>query len=164
MKAFSERAFITQKQVILFKNLKLKILDDNAFMNLTKNSFKNNSALLGGGVIYFKNKLLAESPYETNIFTENTAYFANDFFTFPVRLQVTDNQSFYSWINKSTYSLSVTPAITETSLYFSVVDYYGQTIKSMNGRFFLFIYFIKSILAILLWNLNPFISLMYKIV
>ena len=101
-----------------------------------KNNFINNKAILGGGGIYFQNKLLPEPPDQNNNFTNNTAGFANDFFTFPVRLRFTDNQTFYSWINKTSYSFTVVPGITQKSLYFDVVDYYGQTIQSMSGGFF----------------------------
>jgi len=126
-------------------------------MKLMENVFRNNSAVLGGGGIYFKNQLLAESPYQNNTFTKNKAYFANDFFTYPVRLKFTDNQTFHSWINKTSYSLIVIPGISQLSLYFDVVDYYGQTIKSINGGFYFFLfsvifYFIQDIL---LHNLNP---------
>jgi len=104
-------------------------------MNLNQNIFKNNSALLGGGGIYFQNKLLSESPYQNNHFIDNTADFANDFLTYPVRLKLIQNKTFQSSKNKKAYSISVVPGITQTSLYFNVVDYYDQTIKSLNGGF-----------------------------
>ena len=122
----------TSYKYITNKKLLFLIIGDNALLSLTNNYFYNNFAFLGGGAIYFQNKLLAESPYHNNIFTNNTAFFANDFFTFPVRLEFTDN-NYSSRINKTTYSINVVPGITMTSLYFDVVDYYGQTIKSMNG-------------------------------
>ena len=112
-------------------------------MNLVKNYFKNNSAVLGGGGIYFENKLLPESPYHSNEFKDNKAYFANDFFTYPFRLQLTNNKSFHYSKIKKTYYFNVIPGITMTSLYFDLVDYYGQTVKSMNGGF-LFSSFLQS--------------------
>ena len=105
-------------------------------INLVRNYFKNNSALLGGGGIYFANKLLPESPYENNEFKDNKAAFANDFITYPVRLQLTNNKSFRYAKYKKAYYFKVVPGITMTSLYFDVVDYYGQTINSINGGFF----------------------------
>ena len=102
-------------------------------MNLTQNYFKNNFAFLGGGGIYFENKLLSVSPYQNNIFLDNIAPFANDFFTFPVRLKLINNKSISSSSKNKAYSLNVVPEITLTSLNFAVVDYYGQTIKSLNG-------------------------------
>ena len=99
-------------------------------MNLMNNYFINNSAMLGGGGIYFSNKLLTQSPYQNNDFIYNTASFANDFFTFPMRIKLTN----YKTLNKKkAYSLTVIPGITQTSLEFDLVDYYGQTIKSING-------------------------------
>ena len=99
-------------------------------MNLMNNYFINNSAMLGGGGIYFSNKLLAQSPYQNNDFIYNTASFANDFLTFPTRIKLTN----YKILNKKkAYSLTVIPGITQTSLEFDLVDYYGQTIKSING-------------------------------
>jgi len=113
-------------------------------LNLAKNYFKNNSAIVGGGGIYFNNKLLGESPYQNNIFKDNKAYFANDFFTYPVRLQLTNYKSFYYSKTKQSYYFNVVPGITLTSLYFNVVDNYGQTIKSMNGEFFFLYYYLSS--------------------
>ena len=113
-------------------------------LNLVKNNFKNNSAILGGGGIYFNNKLLGESPYQNNIFKDNKAYFANDFFTYPVRLQLTNYKSFHYSKTKQSYYFNVVPGITLTSLYFNVVDNYGQTIKSMNGEFFFLYYYLSS--------------------
>lgn len=104
-------------------------------MNIFNNTFKNNHALLGGGGIFFKNKLLTESPYQCNFFDGNSAEFANDFFTFPMRMKFFDNQSFDSTINKTIFSLSLVPGITKIKLFFEVIDYYGQTIKSLNGGF-----------------------------
>ena len=103
-------------------------------MNLTKNIFKNNTATIGGGGIYFKNKLLAQPPNETNIFIDNKANFSKDFLTFPVRLKFISEKTFPSWIKNKPYSLSVVPGITQTSLYFDIVDYYHQTIQSINGQ------------------------------
>jgi hypothetical protein len=132
-------------------------------MNLSKNSFINNFASLGGGVLYLNNKLLAESPYQSNNFSGNKASFANDFFTFPVRLQFTDNQTFWSWINKTTYSLNVVSGVSITSLYFYVVDYYGQIIQSMSGGLHFFQYsLLDNSIDILLCNLNHWTLTIYK--
>jgi hypothetical protein len=64
------------------------------------------------------------------------ANFANDFYTFPVRLKL---QLFdgLNWINDSiSYSLNLVPGVTNVKLlHFEIVDYYGQTIQSLNGRF-----------------------------
>ena len=120
------------------------MLGDNVVMNLTNNNFKNNSAFIGGAGIYFNNKLFSESPYQQNNFVDNKASFANDFLTFPMRLKITDSTYLRSLssLTDKTYSLSIVPGITETSLYFDVVDYYGQTVKSLNGGFiFLIILF-----------------------
>ena len=105
-------------------------------MDLKNNIFENNYAILGGGGIYFKNKILPESPYKYNTFRLNTAFFANDFYTLPLEVRFQDDRNFKSWINKSIYSITIIPGITQINLNFFVVDYYGQTLKSLN-RFFI---------------------------
>ena len=112
------------------------IIGREYFMNLTNNTFENNSAYFGGGAIYFNNKLPDVSPDQNNIFNGNKAYFANDFYTFPMRLRFKDNMEFDSLINTSTYSFIVVSGITKINLYFQVLDFYNQTIKSLNGRFY----------------------------
>lgn len=107
------------------------ILGENFIMNLSNNLFKNNVALFGGGGIYFNNKILIESPRENNIFQDNTAHFANDFLTFPMRLALV--QSNLSKTRQKPYSLTIVPGMTEISLHFEVIDYFGQTIESING-------------------------------
>ena len=102
---------------------------------MKNNVFKHNFAVFGGGGIYFKNKILIKSPYEFNTFSNNQALFANDFYTFPVKVRFQDDKYFKSWKNKSRYSITVVPGITNFHLNFSVVDFYGQTIKSINGYF-----------------------------
>ena len=103
------------------------------------NVFYNNHAIYGGGGIYFKNKILKFSPYQlNNTFKENKALFANDFYTFPIKVLFQDNRNFKSWVKNSNYVMNITPGITQINLNFSVVDYYGQTLKTMNRYFFLY--------------------------
>ena len=104
-------------------------------MDLKNNVFYNNSAIIGGAGIYFKNKILKESPSKFNTFSHNTAFFANDFYTFPIKLHFQDDKNYKSWVNKSSFSITFIPGITKINLNFSVVDYSGQTLKSVN-RFF----------------------------
>ena len=103
-------------------------------LDLKNNSFDNNSAIYGGGGIYFKNKILQESPYKFNKFIRNTAFFANDFYTFPIKVRFQDDNNYKSWVRKSSYTMTIVPGITQINLNFSVVDYYGQTLK-LNGFF-----------------------------
>ena len=100
-------------------------------MNLKNNNFTNNSASLGGGAIYFNNKL---TSCLNNTFKDNKALFANDFYTYPVRLRLIDNNGYDSLYNISLYHLSLVPGITFLNLTFEIMDYYNQTIKSLNGR------------------------------
>ena len=104
-------------------------------MDLQKNVFENNNAIKGGGGIFFKNKVLKDSPYKFNTFSKNTAFFANDFYTFPIKVRFQDDKKFKSWVNKSSYTITIIPGITKIDLKFSVVDYYGQTLK-LNRFFF----------------------------
>ena len=101
-------------------------------MDLKNNVFDNNYAIYGGGGIYFKNKILKESPYKFNTFTRNNAFFANDFYTFPIRVRFQADKIFKSWVNKYSYAITIIPGITQINLSFSVVDYYNQTMKSVN--------------------------------
>ena len=103
-------------------------------MDLTNNNFLNNIAYIGGGGIYFNNKLLNVSPYRNNKFSGNQAYFANDFYSFPIRMRFTDNKKFYSLANTSSYHLNLVPGTSNIYLYFEIIDYYNQTIESLNGR------------------------------
>ena len=70
-----------------------KILGWNAMMNLSENIFQKNMALLGAAGIYFANKLLSQTPNQTNIFIGNSASFANNYLTFPLRLQLNNQTS-----------------------------------------------------------------------
>ena len=99
---------------------------------MKNNVFTNNSAIYGGAGIYFKDKLLKESPDKFNIFSGNKAFFAPNFYTFPRKVYFQDDKNFKSWISKSRYAMTLIPGITQINLNFSVVDYYGQTVKSVN--------------------------------
>ena len=96
-------------------------------MILTKNVFDNNFAKFGGGGIYFKNKILKESPYIFNKFNGNKAYFANDFYTLPTRVRFQDDKNL-----NFRYGFNMVPGFTNIKMKFYVVDYYGQTIKLLN--------------------------------
>ena len=113
--------------------MKFEILGDNAFFNLSQNYFRKNVAVLGGGGIYFNNKLLSESPNRSNIFIDNRAAFANDFLTFPIRLKVAENGNLIFKKTTKTYLINAIPGITQISLSFDVIDYYGNTIESLSG-------------------------------
>ena len=111
-------------------------------MILMQNVFERNTAIAGGGGIYFNDTLLKESPYKYNIFHQNEAFFANDFYTFPVRVQFQDENNFKSWKNKSMYVMKIIPGISEVNILFAVVDYYGQILKLING--FVLFYFLTK--------------------
>ena len=104
---------------------------------MKNNFFHNNSAIYGGAGIYLKNKLLKESPDKFNTFRDNKAYFAPNFYTFPRKVYFQDGKHFQSWVSKSRYTITLIPGITQIDLNFSLVDYYGQTVKSVNRFFFL---------------------------
>ena len=99
---------------------------------MKNNVFTNNSAIYGGAGIYFKDKVLKESPDKFNTFSGNKAFFAPNFYTFPRKVYFQDDNHFKSWISKSRYTMTLIPGITQINLNFFVVDYYGQTVKSVN--------------------------------
>ena len=101
------------------------------------NIFRNNVAQWGGGGIYFNNRVFKEMPNSTNLFINNIANFANDFYTFPLRSHLNNT---FNWINvDNMYALvDIVPGTPIPSLQFEIVDYYGQTIQSLNGRYFSF--------------------------
>ena len=101
-------------------------------MDLKNNIFERNFAIFGGGGIFFRNTLLKDSPYLSNTFQGNKALFANDFYTFPVKINFQDDGNFKSWVNKSKYAIKMVPGITKINLNFAIVDYYGQTLKSLS--------------------------------
>ena len=101
-------------------------------MDLKNNIFEKNIAVFGGAGIFFRNMLLNESPYLFNIFKGNKAFFADDFYTFPVKINFQDDLNFKSWANKSKYTIKMIPGFTKINLKFTVVDYYGQTLKSLS--------------------------------
>ena len=103
-------------------------------LDLKNNLFENNFAIYGGAGIYFKNKILKESPDKFNKFIGNKAFYANDFCTFPIKVRFQDDKLFKSWLKKSSYTMTLIPGITQINLNFSIVDYYGQTLKL--NRFF----------------------------
>ena len=106
-------------------------------MDLMNNIFENNIAINGGGGIYFKNQILKESPSKFNTFKGNKAFFANDFYTFPIKVIFQNDKNFKSWVNKSSYAITIIPGFTEINLNFSIIDYYGQTMKLVNRFYFL---------------------------
>ena len=95
-------------------------------MDLKYNIFYNNSAIYGGGGIYFTNKILPESPSKSNSFSKNTAH---DFYTFPTKILFQDDRNFKSWVNKYSYNITIIPGITEINLNLSIRDYYGNILK-----------------------------------
>ena len=106
-------------------------------MDLKNNFFHNNSAIYGGAGIYLKDKLLKESPDKFNTFSYNKAFFAPNFYTSPRKVYFQDDQHFRSWVSKSEYTMTLIPGITKINLNFSLVDNYGQTVKSVNRFLFL---------------------------
>ena len=113
------------------------MLGGNHFLNLTSNIFENNLAKLAGAAIYFNNSILVESPKQNNVFIGNkAALFANDFYTFPVRTIYFDGQEKNLTKYKYLALKNVLPGITNITLNFLILDYYGQIIKSLNGRYF----------------------------
>ena len=100
------------------------------------NIFENNYAIYGGGGIYFINRILDESPKQHNTFRLNKALFANNYYTFPVKVRFQDEKKFKSWLSKSTYAVTIIPGVTQINLNFSVIDYYNQTI--FLNRFYIF--------------------------
>ena len=107
---------------------------------MKKNLFQNNSAIYGGAGIYFKDKLLEELPDKFNTFNDNKAYFAPNFYTFPRKVYFQDDNHFQSWLSKARYNMTLIPGISQINLNFSLVDYYGQTVKSVN-RYVFYIFF-----------------------
>ena len=106
-------------------------------MDLKNNVFHNNSAIYGGAGIYLKDKLLKESPDKFNTFSSNKAFFAPNFYTSPRKVYFQDDKHFQSWVSKSKYTMTLIPGITQIDLNFSLVDNYGQTVKSVNRFHFL---------------------------
>ena len=120
---------------------------------MTNNVFENNFAIYGGGGIYFKNKILDESPYKFNTFRFNKASFANDFYTFPIRVYFQDDNKFKSWVNKSGYRMTIVPGTSKIKLNFYVVEFYGQTVKTLNMRFiFSLKYILDAIKKLKFWR------------
>ena len=113
---------------------------------MINNTFENNHAIYGGGGIYFMNKLLKESPYQSNTFSHNKALFANDFYTFPLKVRFQDDKKYKSWVSKSSYAITIIPGFTQINLNFSVIDYYNQTIflNRFYSTFKIFLFYLSS--------------------
>ena len=77
---------------------------------------------------------MEEFPQNQNNFSSNEATFGNDYYTYPVRLRFKDNNGYDSLVNSTIYSLLIIPGITSVNLYFEIIDFYNQTISSLNGR------------------------------
>ena len=105
-------------------------------MEIKNNTFKNNYAVYGGAGIYFNNKLPLKPIQDENLFIDNKAEFANDFYTFPCRLRLKQNNN--DFFKTSTNLLKIIPGYTIFNLDFEIVDYFNQTIESLNGRSNLF--------------------------
>ena len=74
---------------------------------------------------------------KNNIFIGNkAAIFANDFYTFPLRAVFFNDEQKNLMKYKYVSFNNVVPGITNINLNFVVVDYYGQSIKSLDLMFF----------------------------
>ena len=104
-------------------------------LNLTGNSFIKNFARYGAAV-YLANKFNEINIFDTNLFFHNYAiYGTNDTGSPPFRLKLCKSQNCDKFYQKSLSSFSMIPGISNITLNFEIVDYYGQAINYYNGSY-----------------------------
>ena len=105
-------------------------------IQLVSNTFKYNIAKYGAAAIYLYNNFQNINLKKTNnSFIGNLAYYANDFSTEPYNLRFINPIKYKISKSNSQYTLKITPGITSLNLTFEILDYYGQTIKFLNGSY-----------------------------
>ena len=105
-------------------------------ITIQRNVFQNNAAQSGAAAIYLMNNYQNIDVYKTNTMINNKAFYANDISTPPYKLKFITRLKYNSSKNNNTkFNLTMTPGVSNESLYFEVLDYYGQTIKSLNGSY-----------------------------
>ena len=120
------------------------MLGGNSFFTLKGDTFQNNFASIAAGAIYFNYTVLIESPRKNNIFIGNkAAIYADDYCTFPLRVICSSKEDNNLTKSKKDFVKfdDVIPGMTLLQMNFSVVDYYGQIIKTLNETFLFFLIF-----------------------
>ena len=95
-------------------------------MRLLYNKFLNNRAFYGGAGLYFENSFYNLDLNKKNTFYGNKAIYGSNYTTFPYRLYL--NSKKISGYSKGIIK-NVVPGITDFSLDFQFLDYYGQNIS-----------------------------------
>ena len=102
---------------------------DNFLLNLNRNVFDKNLAKFGAAGIFMKNKYEKIKPQEKNTFYDNFGY---DYETpaFELKLNV---PNFNATKNRTRYSLQLTPGVSNPTLEFDLLDYYGHHLSYQIG-------------------------------
>ena len=101
---------------------------NNFLIILNNNSFENNFAFNGAAGIYLNNKFEQIDPLKNNSFKNNIG-FNLESPPFKIRL----NSSNFDLYKTGRNALNLIPGISNLSLNFKIVDYYGHHISYFNG-------------------------------
>ncbi len=127
---------IQKAQVLIVKKYfssNFYLFSVNAYLILNENSFENNIAFYEGGGIFIKNNFQNFILNKTsNKFHSNIAAFGNDYASTPNKLRL--KQKSYTF-RTSLFNISVIPGITNVNLNFEILDFFNQTITTLNGRY-----------------------------
>ena len=108
----------------------------SSMIQILGNVFKNNNATLGGSAIYLMNHYDRINIVQFNSFIDNKAYYANDFTTPPIRLQLNSKNKDNTLLKKNgklQRFLNVIPGISILSLKFEAIDFFGEKIRDLPG-------------------------------
>ena len=99
---------------------------------LQKNTFKNNSALISAGGIYFAqfDKSLNIDILKDNSFMKNKAAYGEDFSSPPFRMKFNENLNKFGSQNFN-HRIIMIPGITAVNFSLSVLDFYNQKIMNL---------------------------------
>ena len=112
--------------------------EDLFVLNLEGNLFESNYAILGGAGLFMETNFYKIKIEENNKFINNYALYGNDYSSPPFRMkcmQKNNKNLFYTQKNQSLNKITIMPGITNINLYFVILDYFGQYVKSLNGEF-----------------------------
>ena len=98
---------------------------NNYSLTLNNNQFINNYAVYGGGGLFFDNNFYKFSSYINNVFRGNNASYGENFTTSPMRIKII-NQKNKNYHNAKFIKIIVIPGITELTLNFQILDYFGK--------------------------------------
>ena len=101
---------------------------ENLVLKLSNNLFDNNYAKIGAAGIYLNDKFDQINLLSNNSFINNSGL---NFETPPFKINLSSSN--FGFSNNAKFRLNLIPGYSSISLYFKILDYYGNHISYYNG-------------------------------